>query len=75
MAEVSEFQQVAALLSLEIDILESLGNDKKITADEYRDHIKLIIQRRNEMVSDKKLRDQRFQAYQMLAYMINNAKE
>jgi hypothetical protein len=62
MSGVSEYQQVAALVCMDLDTLAVLCDHKDMTADDYRAHIRHVVSAKNELISDAEVRNQRYAA-------------
>lgn len=61
-----EYQQVAALISLDLDLLHSVSNRQDLTLDDLREHIAYTIEKRDEAVSNAEARKQRYHMTSML---------
>ena len=62
----AEYQQVAALISLDLDLLAIVSRRKNITVDELRKHIQFTIEKRDDLVNNAELREQRYRMAEML---------
>ena len=61
-----EYQQVAGLLCLDIDVLVKVCEADGMTAEEMLWHIRDLRDKKNEMIRDKKVREGRYAAATML---------
>jgi hypothetical protein len=64
--KAKEYQEVAALLALDIDTLYDVSRDEKLTADELRWHIALIHEMKESAINDAKGRQERYEACNLL---------
>lgn len=61
-----EYQQVAALTCLDIDLLADIAEDKSMTADQLRDQIVHLKELKDKLISDKADRESRYSAACMI---------
>jgi len=61
-----EYQQVAALVCGDVDILHEVASDKSLDAEALRSHINLTYELKEKAISDPKDRENRFNAGMML---------
>ena len=68
-----EYQQVAGLLCQDIDLLARIC-DSDVTREEIIWHVKDLQNGKNEMISNKKVRDQRYAAASWLSFQLKWSK-
>ena len=61
-----EYQQIAALVCLDLDTLLEVSTDRDITLEELREQIKLTHSLKEEMIVDSDIREKRFNMAVML---------
>lgn len=61
-----EYQQVAALMALDLDLLQTVSKRKDMTLDQLREHIVYTIEKRDEMINNPESRKQRYLSAAML---------
>lgn len=60
--KAEEYQQVAALVSFDLDLLSQLADNPNITLDKLRGQIKYTVKRKEEIILDAKVRRDRYNA-------------
>lgn len=60
--QASEYQQVAGLLCMDIDVLVDCCESDGMTAEKMLWHIRDLKQKKDEMISNKKARESRYAA-------------
>lgn len=55
-----EYQQVAALVCLDLDVLLEVSQDQGMTVDRLRDHIRSTCKMKDEAISDPAARESRY---------------
>ncbi len=61
-----EYMQVAGLLCLDLDLLQSIAKQRDMTLEELREHIDLTVEKKDELVSSADVRQNRYSATAML---------
>ena len=69
-----EYRQVAALLAWELDMLREVANDTDTSAEELRDIIRDVVERKDQIVSNREHRERQFAALHTIASVIANQK-
>lgn len=69
-----EYRQVAALLAWELDMLREVASDSDMSADELREIIRDVVERKDQIVSNREHRERQFAALNTIAAVIANQK-
>ena len=67
-----EYRQVAVLLAWELDMLREVANDSDASAEELRDIIRDVVERKDQIVSNREHRERQFAALHTIAAVIAN---
>ena len=62
MSDITEYQQVAAILNMDIDVLARVAENDKWTAAELREFIFRLKEQKDMLITDEKVRNARYSA-------------
>lgn len=66
-AQAFEYQQVAGVLCLDIDVLRDIvTNNENMTKEEVIEQIQLLVDNKNELINNKEVRESRWAAAHLL---------
>lgn len=60
--KATEYQQVAALVCMDLDMLKILSERSDMTLEELKEHISIIVENKEQLINDSKIRQSRYQA-------------
>jgi len=66
-----EHKQVAAIVCMDIDIMAKVAENESLDADFLRGYMKMIKEKKDEVVNDPKKRELRFNAMCIINEIIN----
>ena len=64
--KANEFKEVAALVCMDLDLLNDIASDTSLTADKLRKQIEHTVKQKDEMIADASVRSSRYSAASML---------
>jgi hypothetical protein len=66
MSDITEYQQVAAIACMDIDILAKVAESDRWTADDLREMIFRLKKQKDLLITDAKVREMRYNATKMI---------
>lgn len=64
--KATEYREVAGLVCMDLDLLNDIASDTKLTAEELRKHIEYVVKKKDEMIADASVRIMRYYAAAMI---------